>query len=267
MSSGRTLALTVALCALGAAALPAQSVARYSAGTRRYHLISVVTRAEDRNGQHNEFKVTNEQIVSVALAAHGKDSLDFSYTMDSSSINSDPPITLPDISRMKGAQVHGVMGPTGKVFTYASTADKNDPDMQNLVEGMSRFLVVLPQNAKHGSTWTDTTRNTVEQNGAHLNLTSIVTSTIIDDTTFNGQTAWRVQRNILLSMGGTQSAMGQSVDIDGKGTGQGIYYLSTSGVYLGSTSTQNMQMMIKQKETGETVPVSQAVTSKVELIN
>jgi hypothetical protein len=159
------------------------------------------------------------------------------------------------------------MAATGKVSSYTSTAQKNDPDMQRLVEGMSQFLIVLPRDAKRGSTWTDTTHGTVEQNGAHLNTTSIITSKIIDDTTFDGQHAWRVRRSMALSMSGTQAGTGQSLTIDGTGTGDGIYYLSAAGVYLGSTATQNMRMKVVAKETGETIPVTQAVTSKVELLH
>lgn len=267
MSSGRTLSFAATLCALAALSLPAQSIVHYAPGARRYHLISVVTRSQDVGGQQMQSKLTNEQLVSVALSAHGKDTLDFSYTMDSSALAADPPMELPDLSRMKGAQVQGHMAPTGKVYSYTSSAQKNDPDMQNLVDGMSRFLIVLPNDAKRGSTWVDTTRSTIDQNGAHLDLTSITTSRVVDDTTFHGQHAWRVRRSVALTMAGTQSQMGQSLTIDGAGTGEGIYYLSTSGVYLGSTATEQMQMKIVRKDTGQTIPVTQAVSSKVELLD
>lgn len=267
MSFGRTLSFAVALCSLSAFSVAAQSIVRYSPGSRRYHSISVITRSQEVNGQQMQSKLTNEQLVSVSLSPRGKDTLTFSYTMDSSAIVADPPMELPDISRMKGAHVEGNMAPSGKVYSYTSSAKKNDPDMQNLVDGMSRFLIVLPNDAKRGSTWTDTTHNTIDQNGAHLDLTSIATSKIVDDTTFSGQHAWRVRRTTALSMNGTQSQMGQVLVISGAGTGNGIYYLGASGIYLGSAATEHMQMKIVRKETGETIPVTQVVSSKVELLN
>lgn len=267
MSLGRMLIFAITLGSAGAAASPAQELSTYAPGTRRYHLISVITRGQDQNGQHSEFKITNEQIVSITLAPHAKDTLDFSYTMDSSSIVADPPIQLPDISKMKGTQVRGVMSPSGKVYTYTSSAEKNDPDMQNLVEGMSRFLVALPAHPRIGSKWVDTTNNAVEQNGAHLDLKTITTSTILGDTTFNGQRAWRVHRAADLAIAGSQSALGQNLTVDGHGNGDGVYYISRDGVFLGSAASQTMAMNISEKETGKTIPVTQAVTSKVELLH
>lgn len=267
MSLRRTLTIVSLLGGAIVTAAPAQNMATYAPGTRRYHLISVITRGEDQNGQHSEFKITNEQIVSVILAHHAGDTLDFSYTMDSSTIVADPPIELPDISKMKGTRVHGVMSPSGKVYHYTSSAEPNDPDMQNLVEGMSRFLVPLPERAHVGSTWVDTTNNAVEQNGAHLDLKTITTSTILGDTTYNRQRAWRVHRAAALTIAGSQAALGQSLTIDGHGSGEGVYYISSDGVFLGSAASQTMAMNISEKETGKTIPVTQAVTSRVELLH
>lgn len=266
MSLVRTLSLVAALSALATTALPAQAVATYSPGSRRYHLMSVISRDQEQDGQHNKFKITNEQIVSVTLGAHAKDTLDFSYTMDSSSVAADPPVTLPDVSAMKGTQVRGVMSPSGKVYTFTSSAEQNDPDMQNLVAGMTRFLVTLPQRPRVGNKWVDTTSNKQEGNGAHLDLKTITTSTIVGDTTFQGQHAWRVHRAADLTIAGTQSTLDQDLTVDGHGDGEGDYYISSDGVYLGSIANQTMKMNVTEKTSGKSIPVTQTVTSKVELL-
>ncbi len=266
MSLGRTLSLSAALSVLAISALPAQTVATYAPGSRRYHLMSVISRDQEQDGQHSKFTITNEQIVSVTLAAHAKDTLEFAYTMDSSSVVSDPPVTLPDISGMKGTQVHGVMSPSGKVYTFSSTAQQNDPDMKNLIEGMTRFLVTLPQHPRVGNKWVDTTTNKQESNGAHLDLKTITTSSILGDTTYQGQPAWRVHRAADLSIAGTQSTLDQDLSVDGHGSSDGFYFISSDGVYLGSTSNQTMKMNVTEKTSGKTIPVTQVVTSKVELL-
>ena len=266
MSLGRTFSLSTALCTLALVALPAQAVPTYAPGSRRYHLMSVITRDQEQDGQHSKFAITNEQVVTVTIAAHAKDTLDFSYTMDSSSVAADPPVTLPDISGMKGTEVRGVMSPSGKVYTFTSSAQQNDPDMQNLVAGMTRFLVTLPRRPRVGSTWADTTRNDQDANGAHLDLKTVTTSTILGDTTFHGQHAWRVHRAAELSITGTQSALDRDLTVDGHGNGEGDYYISREGVYLGSNANQMMKMNVTEKASGKTIPVTQTVTSKVELL-
>ncbi|HXE61768.1 MAG TPA: hypothetical protein VN607_13720, partial [Gemmatimonadaceae bacterium] len=197
---------------------------------------------------------------------HAKDTLDFSYTMDSSEVSANPPIPLPDVSGMKGTQVRGAMSRSGKIYRSNSTADENDPDMQTLVEGMRRFLVTLPPGASVGSKWVDTVRNSTERNGSHLDVKTITTSTILGDTTYEGQHAWRVHRAADLSIAGTQSALGQDLTVEGHGTGDGVYYISGDGVYIGSTATQTMLLEVTQVATGKTIPVTQVVTSKVELM-
>lgn len=251
---------------LSAAVLTAQSQIAYAPGAARYHLISVITRSQEQGGQKAEFKITNEQQVSVTLSKHGKDTLDFAYTLDSSTVVSNPPVKLPDVSKLVGTSVKGSMSPRGKVYALSSSAAESDADARNLVEGMSKFLLTLPVNAAVGSSWTDTTLNSVSSEGNKLDMSAITTSRIVGDTTFRGQKAWRVERTSVLSLQGKQSQAGQDLQVEGDGTGNGMYYLSTSGTYLGSSATQRMNMRITIPATGESVPVTQAVTSTVEML-
>jgi len=265
----RLLPLVAALPAIavvGAIPARAQNIIVYSPASVRYHLISVIDRSQGVAGQRAHLRITNEQQVGVQLTAHGRDTLDFSYTIDSSHITADPPVDLPDVSKMVGTNVHGTMAPTGLIYTYASTVKDNDPDGQNLVHGMMRFLVVLPRGAHVGSTWADTTRSTVRQNGANLDLATIATSKLIGDTVYAGRKAWRVQRTLTLTLTGNQSQAGVIQDLDGKGTGTGMYYLGTDGIYLGSYATQTMHIVITREHSTDSVPVDQVVTAKVELV-
>ena len=267
MSFGRTLSLSAALSAIAATSVPAQALAGYSPGARRYHLIAVNTRSADQDGQHSEFKITNEQLLTVKIVARTKDTLDFSYTMDSSSIVMDPPQDIPDISGMKGTEVHGAMSPFGKVYSFASAVDTNDVDRQQLGAGMSKFLVALPPDAHVGSTWVDTTNKNTDNNGDRLDQRTITTSTILADTTYDGERAWRVRRRDDLSIAGTQSSLGSHHTLEGHGAGEAVYYISRSGVFLGSVGKQTTQAKITEKETGKTASETIAGTSKIELVH
>ncbi|HEY9427750.1 MAG TPA: hypothetical protein VIR34_11400 [Gemmatimonadaceae bacterium] len=260
------VAALASLPVLSATTLSAQKPISYAPGSARYHIISVVTRSQEQGGQKAEIKITNEQEVSVQLSEHGRDTLDFAYTVDSSNVVSDPSIPLPDVSKLVGTSVKGVMSTHGKVYEMTSNAADSDANAKNLVEGMRKFLLALPEDAAVGVSWTDTTINSVSGEAGKLDMSTITTSRIVGDTTFHGQKAWRVQHTSVLSLQGTQSQAGQELKVEGSGTGNGTHYLGANGRYLGSTATQSMNMRITLPATGQTVPVTQAVTSTVEMI-
>lgn len=259
------VATLASLPALSIAAQTPQGSIAYSPGNSRYRIISVVTRSQEQGGQR-QFRITNEQQLSVALTAHGKDTLDFAYTVDSSSVVSEPEIPLPDVSKLVGTTVKGSMSTHGKVYEMTSNAADSDMDARNLVEGMRKFLLPLPEDAKVGKSWTDTTINSVSGNGGKLDMSAITTSRVVGDTTFDGQKAWRVERTTIMSIHGTQNQAGQELQVEGDGQGNGTHYLGVNGTYLGSTATQRMNMRITIPAAGQTVPVTQVVTSTVERI-
>jgi len=265
----RVLLAASALASLPAPASRAQvaqgSIA-YSPGNSRYRITSVVTRSQEYAGQQSEFRITNEQQVSVDLTRGSSDTLGFRYTVDSSRVDAEPRIPLPDVSRLIGTTVSGTMSPHGKVYEMTSNAADSDADARNLVEGMRRFLPPLPEDVAVGRSWTDTTINTVSGSGGTLDMTAITTSKVVGDTTVRGESAWLVQRSSVMSIHGTQNQAGQELQVEGDGTGTGTHLLGSNGVYLGSTAVQRMNMKITIPSTGQTVPVSQVVTSIVERI-
>lgn len=265
MKPSRFAALAmVASCV--APALAAQGVITYAPGTHRYHLISVISRTQEQAGQKADFEITNEQMVSLELQRHAGDTLDFAVTLDSTALRSNrPDVQLPDVSKMKGTRVTGLMSRTGKVYSHKSSLGEEDEDSRSLIEGMTRFLVSPPANARVGTHWTDTTSSTVQRNGAALQMRTITTSTVLGDTLYAGQKAWRVERKSVLSLHGTQDEMGQTLSVDGNGSGSGMYYVSAAGTYLGSGASQTMHMTVTPPGQAA-VPIQQVVTSRVELM-
>src|SRR5918912_3921516 len=165
----RTIPLIALAAFAGATYVPAQGTVRYAPGARRYHLTSVVKRTQEIEGQKTEFQITNEQRVSLNIVQHGKDTLRFAVTLDSTKLSSNLPVQLPDLSKLRGTQVSGAMSPSGKVYTITSSivADSGT-DAQSLVEGMSRFLIAVPRSARVGSSWADTATSTVRRAGNDL---------------------------------------------------------------------------------------------------
>jgi hypothetical protein len=267
MKIARATSLLLIAALPGVRILPAQGAVTYAPGAQRYHLVSVVKRTQEVQGQKTEYQITNEQQVSVNLAAQGKDTLRFAVTLDSSKLSSNLPVQLPDVSKLQGTKVSGQMSPSGRVYNLQSSiASPSSSDAQSLVEGMSRFLIAVPSDARVGGSWADTTVNAVRREGNDLESRTITTTTLLGDTTFAGQKAWRLQRKSVLSIGGTQQQGNERISVNGQGTGSGMYYVSTKGVYLGSTSAQSMTMTIAIPSKRITIPVAQSATSKVELV-
>ena len=99
-----------------------------------------------------------------------------------------------------------------------------------------------------------------------LDSRTITTSTILGDTTYQGHRAWRVHRAAGLTIAATQSTLEQNLSVDGHGSAEGVYFISRDGVYLGATSNETMTMNVTDKASGNPIPVTQVVTSKVELL-
>ena len=261
------------LCALllAATTLPALGQIHYAPGTQHYRLHSTVRRIQEQNGQKTDGTITNDQLVTVAIqAARGKstvgdgDTLHFAVSLDSVNLSSNLAVQLPDISVMQGTKVTGDMLPSGKVLSFNSDTKAADGvDRESIVSSMAHFLLPLPDAAKLGTNWTDTANTNVSKDGNTIKTQTITTSSVLGDTTYAGQKAWRVRRQSVLTVSGTQTQSNQMITMDGDGTGEGMYYIGANGTYLGSTASQKMSMTVKAA--GTVIPVTQTATSTVEI--
>lgn len=256
---------------LAAGTLPALGQIHYAPSTQHYRLHSTVRRIQEQNGQRTDGTITNDQLVTVAIQApkgksvvSDKDTLHFAVSLDSTNMSSTLTVQLPDVSVMQGTTVTGDMLPTGKVLNFKSDTKAADGvDRQSIVASMAHFLLPLPDAAKPGTIWSDTANTNVSSDGSTLQTRTITTSSVLGDTTYGGQKAWRVQRQSVLKISGSQTQPNQTITMEGDGTGEGMYYIGSNGVYLGSTASQKMTMTVKAA--GTVIPVTQTATSTVEI--
>ncbi|MBK5189623.1 MAG: hypothetical protein JJD97_15375 [Gemmatimonadaceae bacterium] len=257
---------------LVASTLPALGQIHYTPSVQRYRLHSTVERSQEQNGQKTSGVITNEQQVTVTLQAPGskgaltdKDTLHFAVTLDSVNMSSNLAVQLPDVQVMQGTKVSGTMLPSGKVLKFGSDTKATDGvDRESIVASMAHFLLTLPATAGAGTKWTDTASTNFSKDGNTLKTMTITTSSVVGDTTVAGQQAWRVHRASTLVISGTQVQSNQQITMDGTGSGEAMYYIGTNGVYLGSTSTQEMKETVKAA--GLVIPVTQTATSTVTII-
>lgn len=256
---------------LAAGTLPALGQIHYAPTTQHYRLHSTVRRIAEQNGQKTDGTITNDQLVTMAIqSARGKsvvtdrDTLHFAVSLDSTVMSSTLTVQLPDISVMQGTTVTGDMLPNGKVLNFKSDTKAADGvDRESIVSSMAHFLLPLPVSAANGSNWTDTANTNVSKDDNTIQTQTITTSSVVGDTTYAGQKAWRVRRQSVLKISGSQKQTNQVITMVGDGTGEGMYYIGSNGVYLGSTATQKMNMTLKAA--GTVIPVTQTATSTVEI--
>lgn len=256
---------------LAAGTLPALGQIHYAPGLQHYRLHLTDRRVQEQNGQKSEGTITNDQLVTIDLRGpHNtgevgrNDTLRFAMSLDSISLNSTYSVALPDVSAMQGTTVSGEMLPSGKVLNFKSDTKATDGvDRSSMVESMAHFFLTLPDTAKMGSKWTDTTNANVSSNGTIMQSQTIATTSVVGDTTYDGQRAWRIQRQAIFTINASQAQEKQQITMSGNGTGEGTFYIGFNGVYLASVWVKKMNLVVKAA--GTVTPATTTSTSTVEL--
>ena len=230
----RSLAL-VAL--LAAPALPAQAI-RYAPGEFKYSVATIIKQSQVMGEQKQASTITLGQKMGVLLIARGSDSLRFRTTLVDYAISADLPIQLPDVGKLKGTVVEGVMTSYGKVAHYKHRSPvTTGTDVIALAENMSRFLLTLSPNATKGYTWTDTTTTHDKNDGGELTERTITITVVEGDTVAAGVKAWRIRRHTTVAVQGTTVQGGAALPITSESEGTGTYCISLQGAYLGARTS------------------------------
>jgi hypothetical protein len=237
----------------------------YATGARQYRVQSTTKISQEVNGQKMEGELNTRHVLTVDITRKAKDTLAVAYTWDSAAATSTGGIPAPDLSKVSGTKSSGLSSLTGKMYSFdpGKAAAEGMPDM----EEFEMFLpIVTAVDKKAGDSWVDTLRMSGNRGGVDVNTTLIVTSTFAGDTTYAGEKSWRIQRNLAFSVSGAGAAEGQALVIEGTGTGERTDYISSKGVYLGSALTQRSNSTISLPANNMTIPMTTAVTSRVESV-
>jgi len=238
----RTLASLFPLATL---ALPAQ-VVRYAPGEYRYTVVITRKQSDERGGAKQDYTVTARQTLALLLAPRGADSLRMRLTLVSYTLSSDLPVQLPPVERMNGTVVEGVMTVAGRVVHYSRhSPDSSSVEVDALAENMSRFLLWVTPGGTIGKPVVDTTSSRQSEGGNDITERTVTTTTIEGDTVFGGKKAWRIRRDTEVEVAGVQMQQGNAMQLAGGGTGTGYFYVSTTGVYLGSTARSTTTTTLK----------------------
>ena len=229
----RLSTLTAVLCTALAAAAPLEAQRfEYAPGTAQYRLTAVNKLTQEAQGQKVDQEVTSEQKLTITLGRQSRDTLSFAMTLDSARIQSSAG-PVPDLSPILGLRITGAISPIGVV--YATRAPEGSPrDVSaSIADEMSRFLPRLRPSLAVGTTWTDTTAGKVNQMGISLDRTVVTTSTVVGDTTYAGERAWRINRTTQATFAGSGTSGGQPLTMEGTSRGTDNLFVARNGTYLG----------------------------------
>lgn len=262
----RISALALGTLALVGASASAQSASfSYAPGAAQYRVQSNTRVSQEVNGQAIEGELSTRHVLTVDIGRKAKDTLALTYTWDSASVSTTGPVPAPDLSKVGGTKSSGLASVTGKMYSFdpGKAAVDGMPDMAEF----EMFLpVVTAANKKVGDSWVDTVAVTGNRGGIDVNTTIIVTSKLADDTTYAGEKSWRIQRDLAFTVSGAGAQQGMALVIEGTGTGQRTDYITSKGVYLGSSLNQTSNSTVTLPANGMTIPMTTTVTSKVERV-
>lgn len=264
--SARSARLSLALflaAPLMAAPLGAQGL-DYAAGTNKYRVSTTTKGTQTAAGNSQSFELGLKEQVTVNTMRHAKDTVMATMTLDSIAITTTAG-PVPDVSKLVGAKWVSLVSPTGKFYSTQAPA-VTDPQLAQVMESVARFLPNYRGNLAQGSTWSDTTTGKVNQQGMEMERTSISNFKVVGDTTIAGQKAVKIERVTNVKAAGMGNMQGTPVTMETVGNSNGALFVSPKGIYLGSLSTDDVNVKIMIISQNTEISIKQLVQNKVEAI-
>lgn len=263
--SVRPMRLSLALflaAPLAAAPLRAQGL-EYSAGTKTYR-VSMTNKGSQSSPMGNaDFEIALDQQVTVNVMRHAKDTIMATITLDSISLKSTQP--TPDVASLRGAKWVSLVSPSGKYYTATYPAGM-DPALGQLLDGVPKMLPSFRGSLAVGSAWSDTISGKITQQG--MDVDRVVTSEykVLGDTMIAGQKAFTVQRVTATKAAGSGVTQGTAISMESTSTGKGAFFITPGGVFLGSSSADDVDVKITILAQNAEIGIKQKVQTKIDAI-
>lgn len=262
MPSRASLSCAVTLALFVAPALVAQRL-EYAPGTTSYRLTTSTTGTQVSPMGSQQFDLSVEQRLTVAVVRRAADTLEATITIDSISLRGADP--APDVGRYRGAVFTTVLSPAGRV--YASRGPEGaDALLAQLTEAVARFLPTYRGVLAPGATWSDTTTGKVVSQGVEVDRTIVAEYTVGADTSFAGYSTQAIRRRTTMKAAGRGTANGSDVALETGSRSDSMLYLTHDGVYVGSTSTDDIDLTLTIIAANAGIVVRQKATQRVEAI-
>ena len=237
----------------------------YAPGTSQYRVTARTTGAQEAMGQKQEFETSSNQVITIEVARVHKDTLTMVATLDSITVVGPMGMTPPGLDQLRGFRTTARISPFGMVYSSTGSND-SIPNAAQLTDEMSRLLPRLRGKMTAGTTWTDTTTGTINQNGLDIKRDVVTMFTVRGDTSVGGERAWNIARASDVTMSGSGAPQGQAMTMAGTAKGVGNIIVSRGGVFLGSTSKDDVNLTIVVAANGMEIGVTQNAETTIERV-
>jgi hypothetical protein len=178
---------------------------------------------------------------------------------------SDTPIPEQDsLDKARGRTWHALISPEGKLSQVKRVDSTSSGTVSDLI---TNFFPRVRRGAKVGDGWSDTTESTTDPESQTQLTTRTVTNYRVTGTeTRNGARALKIEAAFSLAQTGEIHQNGQSLSVDGSGTGTASYYVTQDGRYLGGNSTTTAELEITAEGIPAPIPVQAKNTVTVTIL-
>jgi hypothetical protein len=152
----------------------------------------------------------------------------------------------------RGSTWHAILSPDGKLSDVKRVDTANTAPVGDVI---TNFFPRVKQGAKVGDQWTDTSETTSDQGGQSLTTRTVTNYSVTGTETRNGARALKVETAFSLSQTGEILQAGQTLSVEGTGSGTATYYVTQDGRYLGGMSTTNAELQITAASIPAPIPV------------
>jgi hypothetical protein len=233
--------------------------------TTRYHLGAKLEQIVDASALGGpSSQVTNQAldawiVMTLADTAGGRT---IHVLLDSVRLVTNNPAFDPGLqAAAKGATIHGVLDPQGRVKNLTSSLPTN-PVVTGVVGAVNGLFPRVRRGVKNGESWTDT--SDVANPGAGNNTTMKVVTTYTAGAaeSVGGLEGMRVGAKSTSTISGTLSNTAGTLEVEGTGSGTGSFVVAGDGRFLGGSvnSTQDLKLKIAMPPASLPVKIAQSLT-------
>ena len=234
---------------------------RYATDSSRFRVEGESHVVQEVMGQEMAVDVTSRQLLSVVAAVSGEN-LSVALTIDSIDVQGPPGTDLSAGNVVIGHTFRMVVSRLGTMLSV-SASDSTDPALAQFAAGQGDFLPQLPAApVSIGQTWTDTLSRS-QQGPVAVAVCSVRQHQVVGWEDRGGVRSLHLTTTASYSLSGSGDAQGQTVEVSGTGRSIRHAYVSSAGVFLGSTEADSAQITATLTAMGIAVPIRQARTTTV----
>jgi hypothetical protein len=259
MSARPILLAAVSLSFIAGWAAEAPRTTKYKIESKVEQVIdlSVVGQAEQRN----DLELVNYLTITLNDTTGGQTVHAVLDSMTKPAANPVPDQAMMDSA--KGRTWHALLGSDGRISGVKRVDSTSGGQVSDLI---SNFFPHTRPGAKVGDTWTDTSETTSSQEGQTLTTRTVTNYSVTGTETRNGARALKLETAFSLSQTGEIVQQGQSLSVDGTGTGTATYFVTQDGRYLGGNSTTSAELQITAASIPAPIPVQVKNTVTVSIL-